>query len=602
MINLSDIRAAEHIVDHSGAVKTLSEGMRTDRRGRKDDPNKLRLLLIGLVLCVLVHGQAVVTAVHELLTNELPLDEQLRLGVCRVGTAADGTATTWALPIADLYELTAKLNTKLGYGLGKHPDLGAEERARRHRTIVTCLDDLMDVFDLGWQSEVFAMDATGIWSWGRGKAKAVSGRDDGADEHVAAATGAGVANAARTRQGATGTAEAAGPGEEAEQAPGEDEIVLGDPTSHDPDGAWGVKTAKIGGEQRYYGYSENTLVQVPGAGQAADDEPRLIVRLELQAANADVVDVSLSLIDRFNAARQARLESGAHVFAVAGAQHVGDLVVDRHYHYKDFQRWWAELYGRGVSQHLTLREDEQGFTEGNGDRLRWAAGAPHCPCTPDDLGTITRPSPSEPRAKHVAFDRRLERRQAYALRRITSFDANGTHRVQCPALAGSVGCALREGTLAAAHRLGLPIVATPPDADLDGEPLPACCTQSTVTVTPPTKVRKLLQPHYWGSSAWKRCFDKRTYVEGTYGNRKNVNTENMRRGQFRFTGIALVNLVVGLSAACYNLRIIRNWHERTGMGDPTHPLLARPEPDYGFVRLSELERDALMAQYRTNAA
>jgi hypothetical protein len=80
-------------------------------------------------------------------------------------------------------------------------------------------------------------------------------------------------------------------------------------------------------------------------------------------------------------------------------------------------------------------------------------------------------------------------------------------------------------------------------------------------------------------------YSKRTYVEGSYGNRKNPSTENMRRGIFRCVGIVWANLAIGMSAASYNQRMLRNWHDRTG-GHADHPLLAPSDENHGFVYLS----------------
>ncbi|MDA8070527.1 MAG: hypothetical protein M0Z82_02765 [Actinomycetota bacterium] len=151
MIRRTDIDAATYIIDTSGAVAILSDGIRTDRRGRKDDPNKLRLLLIGMLLCIHEHGRAMLTDVHELLTTELPVGVQFTLGVRRWQTDTHG-AGIWILPIHDLYELSAKVTNKLGYGEGKHPDLDPAERERRHRVALAYNDALMDAFDLGWTS------------------------------------------------------------------------------------------------------------------------------------------------------------------------------------------------------------------------------------------------------------------------------------------------------------------------------------------------------------------------------------------------------------------------------------------------------------------
>jgi hypothetical protein len=76
---------------------------------------------------------------------------------------------------------------------------------------------------------------------------------------------------------------------------------------------------------------------------------------------------------------------------------------------------------------------------------------------------------------------------------------------------------------------GKPRIQNPPDADRDGEPLPLC-TQKSVQVTLPPQIHKLSQRLYWGSEDWTLRYKQRTYVEGSYGNRKNNSTENLRRG------------------------------------------------------------------------
>lgn len=119
------------------------------------------------------------------------------------------------------------------------------------------------------------------------------------------------------------------------------------------------------------------------------------------------------------------------------------------------------------------------------------------------------------------------------------------------------------------------MVENPPDEARDGQPLPACCRQRTVKITPPQKVRKLQQVFYWGSETWERMFMRRTFVEGSNGGRKNVSTENVRRGHSQRVGLPWAMVVATLDAASYNLRLLRNWHDRSGMGDPTHPQLAR---------------------------
>lgn len=319
---------------------------------------------------------------------------------------------------------------------------------------------------------------------------------------------------------------------------------------HDPDAAWGYKTSKNGENELFYGYHGHAVVQVPEGHDHAGAEPRLIRRLELTPANEDLVDVSLSLLRR--------IEHPAPK----------TLIADRAYHHKRPERWRDELATRGIDAVLDLRADEHGFTDLN--HTRWAAGWPHCPATPDDLGTISRPPSSPDSAAQQAFRNRIATRQAYAFRRVTTPTKNGTARWECPAIAGTVGCPLRPGTVEAAVELGLPVIQNPPDPNAPD--FPTCCAQRTVTLDP-GPLRKLMQRDYWGSDAWLREWNKRTYVEGAYGNLKNPSTENVRRGHFRVTGLPNVTIVAALAAAAYDRRILLNWAKHNKRTDPDHPLL-----------------------------
>jgi hypothetical protein len=37
----------------------------------------------------------------------------------------------------------------------------------------------------------------------------------------------------------------------------------------------------------------------------------------------------------------------------------------------------------------------------------------------------------------------------------------------------------------------------------------------------------------------------------------------------------------------YNMRMLRNWHERTGFGDPNDPLLSPDDHVYGYSLVTE---------------
>lgn len=550
----ASVRRIEHILDASGAVEILATGLQTDNRGRKQNTKAIHLLLLGVFISAHHNGSGTVTDAFDTLIG-LSLDDRLRLGISVPDpTSPDGTSLDVTLD--QLYYVSKRVTERLAYGEKSAADLADEERERRHDIVQRFCQAVMDVFDLGWKASHAAMDATGVWSWARGKARPKG--DPTTEEHdlpdgVAAENG--------------------------------DDAVVEAPTSADDvnkvvfdvDAAWGIKTSKSGKPERFFGYHEHTLLQIPGPDQTVGDIPPLIRSFELTPANLDVVEVSLRIID-------------------AGGTHVTDLAVDTHYSYKLANRWKGPLHDRGIRQHLDLRSTDQGFTES--DRVRWAAGWAHCPATPDALGTIVAPAPNDVdrKTKLQEFFQHIERREAYAFRRVTTPDRDGTARIECPAEAGKLGCPLRAGTVETAVSIGLPVVANPPDPN-GPEGLPKCCTQRTVTLSPPPGHDKLVQQHYWGSRSWNRVYGNRTYVEGSYGNRKNPSTEDLRRGLFRVVGLPWVHINMAAVNSSYNLRMLRNWHDRTGRGPSDHPLLTTDPDRSNVVYLTDEEARARVAAY-----
>jgi hypothetical protein len=48
-----------------------------------------------------------------------------------------------------------------------------------------------------------------------------------------------------------------------------------------------------------------------------------------------------------------------------------------------------------------------------------------------------------------------------------------------------------------------------------------------------------------------------------------------------------------LCVASHNERILRKWHGRTGLGDPTHPLLLPDQETHGFMFFTAKEAAAI---------
>ena len=566
MITATDVALAEYIVDQSSMVEIIFAELRDDGPGVKPSAQNLRLLFVGMFLSIHHRGSGTITDIFDLITRQLDTATQIRLGVRRELDLG------LQLNIENLYYFTKTINRRLNWGRSVAPALGKAEVQRRRRAILSVCDNVMDVFQLGWTSDTFALDATGLWAWGKGKKRprrltkkqkrtkkelAALEEEAAADDAILLSSGMGFEILDPTSNPEVVPPEILAALEELNQ-----DATTPEEVSHDPDAGWGYKTAKVDGVEIFYGLHEHTLVQTPGKHQKPDDEPRLIVRFEITPANEGVVEVSLALLDRTK-------------------RRVKYLLVDKLYHYQKVENWLKELLKRGIFQVHDLRKDEQGFTEVDG--MRFAAGQAHCPRTPDVHGVIVRPAPNAPKEEQEAFGAAIEKRYPYALRIVNQPDENGVARYQCPAIEGKVGCPLREGTMQAALEAGLPRIQNPPNEERDGEPLPRCCTQQSVEVTLPEQIFKLAQRLRYGTKIWNKLFRQRTYVEGSYGNRKNNSTENLRRGLHRLTGLANGHLVMAMVNASYDLRILRNWHDRqmeiNGHScrlciDGLHPLLA----------------------------
>lgn len=578
MIRPKDLHAAQHIIDTSKAVDILIAGYRTSKRGRPANRDALRLMLVGMYLSIWQNGTATLTGAIAALSS-LTIDEQQRIGFAVLVERENGLIVQPTVTITDFYNVERAVVRGLSYGEAANAEADENELERRHGTMQQFCDAIMDASVIDRLTLVMAMDATGIWSWGIGPRKP--------GEALSAMTGLPIGNPDADDDGddADGSAVAV---DSLVLTVNEDDDAADEESAKrvDLDAGWGVKTSKKGKSEVFFGYHEHTLVQVPDRDKSRDSVPKMIRRFELTAANADIVDVSLRLLDRCTPAAK-------------------DLLVDAHYHYKGVDRWKRELDKREIAQHHTLRKDEHGFTES--DRLRWAAGWAHCPGTPDELGDVAAPAANATPEVKATWRRLVRHRELYAMTQHTLPGVDGSHRVKCPALAGKVGCPLRAGTVAAAVAGGSPIIQNPPTTD-NGEALPTCCTAQTVTVTPPASVYKLQQRYYFGSQEWETMYMLRTYVEGSYGIRKNPALQNVRRGHFQVFGLVWVQIVMALVNASYNTHMIRNWYDRQLKDQPTsvadlhdHPLIVDPGADIvGHIAVTA-EQLALLEQLKRDA-
>lgn len=122
----TSVKRIEHIIDASGAVNILANGLRTDKRGRKQNTTAIRLLLVGILLSIHHDGSGTVTDAYDTLTG-LSIDDQLRLGVA-IPDPSSPNGMSPGVTLAQLYYG----RDVLGDGRDRRVVLGeGQEEARR---------------------------------------------------------------------------------------------------------------------------------------------------------------------------------------------------------------------------------------------------------------------------------------------------------------------------------------------------------------------------------------------------------------------------------------------------------------------------------------
>ena len=552
MITTKHIATAQHVIVDSGAAEQFRQLLTPKGPGRRFAFHP-GVFLIGMFLSAHIHAQTHIRLIHKVLTEDLNLDQQYIWGVRKA--AVDGKPG-WVLSEANLQNVSRAIKRVLSYGEFMPEDMqdDEDEKARRKANLEQLIDTIITATLIPRPAGAanYAIDDSGIWASERARKKIESAPvTEGDEETIIETTGADL--------------------ETADPISGTTNPLARKRRKRDKsDAGYGVKTAKDGTRNWYYGYALHALVRVPeNLGDDTCTEPALVERVRLTPAGQDIVDVSLELIDSVR----------------ASGQPIKHLMADRHYSYKKIQRWLFNLLKRNISQVVHLRADDQGFREWDG--MLFAAGHAHCPATPQHLGDIRQPALEATDQDWEDFYTRIEERQAYAAQRTRPLTVEGETRWGCPALNGTVGCPLREGTLQAARQLNLPIVHNPP-----AHP-PQICKQKTVglTISTPEQatILKTHQKYYGGSRKHVALAGRRTYVEGFFGVLKGDTAANKNRGSSLYTGIAHASIETAIFSAVANIISLRAWHKKTELGDPTHPLLAPSARAYGYRYITEEE-------------
>ena len=304
----------------------------------------------------------------------------------------------------------------------------------------------------------------------------------------------------------------------------------------DPEASWGHRPGGGPGQdsELFYGYflSAGTMMRE----EHGPPVPELARRMTVSSCHADPARALVPVLTAMPA-------SGVPL---------GDILDDSGYAHRDAGAWAIPLRQAGAQLIQDLHPSDRG-PKGTHEGAIIANGNLYCPITPRpllELGPLARDATPEETAAHDTRSAELAR---YKPGRITSDDADGYHRVMCPAAAGKIRCPLRPASMTLDRQR--PEILTPPEHP------PDCCAQQTLTV-PPDVAAKTRQKHDYPSKEHRRSYARRTGAERTFATAKDPASNNIARGWCRLMGLTPLMLWLACLLAVRNQRILTAWTAR----------------------------------------
>ena len=154
---------------------------------------------------------------------------------------------------------------------------------------------------------------------------------------------------------------------------------------------------------------------------------------------------------------------------------LGDILADSGYAHRDADAWALPLRAAGAQLVQDLHPHDRG-PQGTYHGAIIANGNLYCPATPQTLLHLGPLAPGATTDQVTVHDTQATELARHKLGRLTADDADGYHRVTCPAAMGKLRCPLRASSMTLDR--GRPEILNPP-----GHP-PACCIQQTLTIAP----------------------------------------------------------------------------------------------------------------------
>jgi hypothetical protein len=303
-----------------------------------------------------------------------------------------------------------------------------------------------------------------------------------------------------------------------------------------PEASWGHRNSNLPGPrgEMFFGFylSAATMTREE-TGPAV---PELARRMTLAGCDHDPVRQLAAVLLRMPAAGIA----------------LGDIIDDSGYAHRDASAWAIPLRAAGAQLIQDLHPHDRG-PRGTHQGAIIANGNLYCPQTPPALLRLTPLPPGAAPDDIAVHDTRSAELARHKLTRHTSDDADGYHRLTCPATAGKIRCPLRPRSMTLGR--DRPEILSPPEHP------PACCTQQTITIAPDIAA-KTRQKHDYPSAAWRRSYTRRTSAERGFSTIKDTATTTIARGWCRLLGLTPLMLWLACALAVRNQRTLHAFDTR----------------------------------------
>jgi hypothetical protein len=309
----------------------------------------------------------------------------------------------------------------------------------------------------------------------------------------------------------------------------------GGPTA-DPEASWGHRRGDGPGQKDELFYGDYlqlaTMVREDGAGAV----PELVRRLLLTSCHVDPPPAFVPVLENM----------------VTSGVALGDVLNDSGYAHRIPGHWAQPLRALGADLIMDLHPHDRG-TQGTFAGAICFNGNLYCPATPKALFTLEPLARGASDAETAAHDKRSAELARYKLGPITADDADGFHRVACPAVLGKVRCPRRADSMALSYEHP-EILSAPEDP-------PMCCTQKTLTV-PPSVNAKTRQKHDYPSKAHRLSYGRRSAAERSNSTVKDPASNDIARGWCRLMGLTSMTLMLTCLFVVRNQRIVASFEAR----------------------------------------